>query len=115
MTKAVAILSTTAMITLIPWIFFGGQEGCSEFDPAMETTWGLSFEDFWCQLFIRIALSWTLTPIVVYLLLADHPASPYIRESMRCVLYMYFAQLLKTLGTALTETTSGKWPTSMTL
>ena len=94
------ILSATLVVTLIPWIFFGGHQGCSEFDVTMQTAWGLSFEDFWFQFTIRAVLSWTLAPIVVFMLLADHFASPYVRESIRCVLYMYLAQLLKTLGTA---------------
>ena len=117
---------TTAFVTLIPWLFYGGKEGCSEFDTSMKTSYGRTFNDFWIQLclgsrsiavceflsyvmraksscarYFRGTLNWLAAIIASYMVLADHPASAYIRQSVRCVLFLWQSRALGSIGTLL--------------
>ena len=95
---AAGFLLSTAFITLMPWTFYGGHEGCSAFSPTMETRHGYHFGDFWTLMWALHAVNWILLPIVVNLVLAEHPASTYVRDSWRCVAFTWAAQAMKTAG-----------------
>ena len=95
---AVMILLSTVFVALMPWLFFGGEEGCREFDPAMPTRFGMRFEEFWIQTWIFSVVNAVLAVIAIWMSLADHPPSKYIRESIRCTISIFLAVLLKTAG-----------------
>ena len=95
---ATALLACTSVVTAAAWLFLGGLDGCRVFDPEMKTSFGYKFDQFWTLLCFRHAANWFLTVIGVYLVLADHPPSTYIRDCIRCLLYLYTSQIVATLG-----------------
>ena len=95
---ATALLACTSVVTAAAWLFLGGLDGCRVFDPEMKTSFGYKFDQFWTLLCFRHAANWFLTVIGVYLVLADHPQSTYIRDCIRCLLYLYTSQIVATLG-----------------
>ncbi|CAE7814007.1 PP2AA2, partial [Symbiodinium sp. CCMP2456] len=95
---AIALLVCTSVVTAAAWLFLGGSDGCRAFDPEMKTSFGYKFDQFWTLLCFRHAVNWFLTVIGVCLVLADHPQSTYIRDCIRCLLYLYTSQIVATLG-----------------
>ena len=59
------IFCSTVGVTLLPWLFYGGKEGCSQFDPTMRTENGQNFEDLW--ILMHLALEVYHQPYVFYL------------------------------------------------
>ena len=95
---ATALLACTSVVTAAAWLFLGGLDGCRVFDPEMKTSFGYKFDQFWTLLCFRHAVNWFLTVVGVYLVLADHPQSTYIRDCIRCLLYLYTSQIVSTIG-----------------
>ncbi|CAE7703218.1 unnamed protein product [Symbiodinium sp. CCMP2592] len=95
---ATALLVCTSVVTTAAWLFLGGLDGCRAFDPEMKTSFGYKFDQFWTLLCFRHAVNWFLTLIGICLVLADHPQSTYIRDCIRCLLYLYTSQIVSTLG-----------------
>ena len=83
------ILSSTTFLTLVPWIFFGGGENCNDFDPEMEDENGQRLQDYRTRTIVRIAATWILAALGIYMSMADHPESTYVRQSVRCVLFFW--------------------------
>ena len=48
------IFCSTVCVTLLPWLFYGGKEGCSQFDPTMTTANGQNFEDLWILMHLAL-------------------------------------------------------------
>ena len=78
----------TAVITTSPWLVFGGMNGCRAFDPRMKTVFGYSFEEYWNLLWFRAGCTWIVTAFSMFSVLADHASSAYIRDCIRCCLYL---------------------------
>jgi len=95
------ILSSTTFLTLVPWIFFGGGENCNDFDPEMEDENGQRLQDHRTQTIVRIAATWILAALGIYMSMADHPESTYIRQSVRCVLFFWLGTGVRCLDTFL--------------
>ena len=88
---AFLIFSSTLFLTLVPWIFFGGGKTCDDFDPEMANENGQRLEDFRAATIVRIVSTWVLSVLAIYMSVADHPESTYIRQSVRCVLYFWLS------------------------
>ena len=95
------MLLGTTLVTFIPWLFFGGRDECGSFDPTMKTQWGYDFEDWWTLLHFQMSVNWFMAIALSCLILADHPPSCYVRESIRCVVFMFLGMLAKNTRTAL--------------
>ena len=95
----VLVFLCTCVVTASPWLFLGGMDGCRKLDPQMMTSYGYNFDQFWTLLQFRHALNWCLTLAAICLILAEHPPSTYIRDCIRCFLYMYVSQVDGALAT----------------
>eukprot|EP00438_Fugacium_kawagutii_P017776 Skav205859 [mRNA] locus=scaffold766:115813:119098:+ [translate_table: standard] len=101
------ILSSTILLTAVPWLFFGGGEGCNDFDPEMPNENGQRLQDFLPQTIIRIVSFWILAVLAMYMSVADHPESTYIRQSVRCVLYFWLGTGVRCIDTFLSACLGG--------
>ena len=89
------IWSITLSVTMVPLLIYGGHDPCSEFDPSMMNELGQAFHDLWVVAIVRVVSTWVLAVLAVFLCAADHPASTYIRQSVRCVLYYWLATAVR--------------------
>ena len=101
------ILSSTILLTAVPWLFFGGGEGCNDFDPEMPNENGQRLQDFLPQTIIRIVSFWILAVLAMYMCVADHPESTYIRQSVRCLLYFWLGTGVRCIDTFMSACLGG--------
>ncbi|CAE6965888.1 unnamed protein product [Symbiodinium natans] len=92
------MLVCTCVVTASAWLFLGGLDSCRAFDTSMMNSQGYTFDHLWAMLCVRYGVNWCLTLIGIFLLLADHPPSTYIRHCIRCCLCLYMSQVVITLG-----------------
>ena len=85
----------------MPWLVFGGIQGCREFDPTMKTIFGYAFEEFWKGFWIRVAALWLITGVALFLSIAEHLPSSYIRDCVRCCLFIYAGVVASAVAEAL--------------
>ncbi|CAE6915427.1 unnamed protein product [Symbiodinium natans] len=98
---AALMLLCTTFITAMPWLVFGGIQGCREFDPTMKTIFGYAFEEFWKGFWIRVAALWLITGVALFLSIAEHLPSSYIRDCVRCCLFIYAGVVASAVAEAL--------------
>ena len=53
--------------------------------------------------YFRGVLNWLSALIASYMVLAEHPASTYIRQSTRCIHFMWHSRALSSIGTSATQ------------
>lgn len=94
---AAVVLLAALAVTLFPFIVYGGHAGCTSFDPNMRTKYGQNFADLWAQFYMFQAANWLLAFLLVYMALADHQDSAYLRQSIRCVAYQYSSLAMRTI------------------
>ena len=94
---AVIIFLCTVVITSLPWVVFGGREECQTSRGTSKTPWNRAFEDHWLDLSLRLTFIWLLAMQAIYINLGDHPPSAYIRQSARCVAFVWFGKLIHVL------------------
>ena len=94
-TLVVLMVLGSTFVMLIPWIFFGGRDGCRSFDPSMKNEFGYAFEDYWTLRSCQSAADWLMVLALAYSLIADHSPSSYVRESIRCIAFMFLSMLVR--------------------
>ena len=94
-TLVVLMVLGSTFVMLIPWIFFGGRDGCRSFDPSMKNEFGYAFEDYWTLRSCQSAADWLMVLALAYSLIADHSPSSYVRESIRCIAFMFPSMLVR--------------------
>ena len=91
---AVLIFSSTAFITLVPWVIFGGKEECQASRGTSLTPWNQGFEDHWLDLSLRLIFIWLLAMHTIYINLGDHPPSAHTRQAVRCITFVWCGKLI---------------------
>eukprot|EP00438_Fugacium_kawagutii_P029850 Skav200976 [mRNA] locus=scaffold448:830747:832822:- [translate_table: standard] len=84
----------TTFITLVPWIIYGGREQCQVSRGSSKTPWNQGFEDHWLDLSFRLIFAWLLVVHAIYVVVGDHPPSAHVRQSVRCVAFIWIGKLL---------------------
>ncbi|CAE7493424.1 unnamed protein product [Symbiodinium natans] len=68
---------------------------------------GQRLQDFLPQTIIRIVSFWILAVLAMYMCVADHPESTYIRQSVRCLLYFWLGTGVRCIDTFMSACLGG--------
>ncbi|CAJ1380349.1 unnamed protein product [Effrenium voratum] len=93
----VGILLSTAFVTSLPWLLYGGKGACRASRGTSKTPWDLGFDEHWLDLSLRFVFLWPLAMLAIWVTLADHPPSAYVRQAVRCIIFAWFGKLIHTI------------------